>query len=114
MKLNKKVELGINAVNALRKYENPVRTQDLAVEIGTTQHFLEQIMRNLRTANIVVSIRGPGGGYKLNGSFGATNTITAYDVAKAVGRDFGILSLDQAPMNRLSKALTEAFLNTVL
>lgn len=111
MKLNKKVELGINAVNALKKYETPVRTQDLATEIGTTQHFLEQIMRNLRTAGIVVSIRGPGGGYKLAT---ATVPLTAYHVAKAVGRDFGTLSLDQAPMNRLSKALTEAFLNTVL
>lgn len=109
MKLNKKVELGINAVSALKNKEGAVRTQDLAVEIGTTQHFLEQIMRNLRTAGIVASVRGPGGGYKL---VPTETPVTAYHVAKAVGRDFGVLSLDQAPMNRLSKALTEAFLNT--
>lgn len=111
MKLNKKVELGINAVTALKKYGNPVRTQDLAVEIGTTQHFLEQIMRNLRTAGIVVSIRGPGGGYKL---VQGITPWTALHVAKAVGRDFGTLSLDEAPMSRLGKALTEAYLNTTL
>jgi Rrf2 family iron-sulfur cluster assembly transcriptional regulator len=111
MKLNKKVELGINAVSALKKYESPIRTQDLAVEIGTTTHFLEQIMRNLRTAGIVASVRGPGGGYKLVAS---PTPITALHVAKAVGRDFGILSLADAPMDRLSKAITEAFLNTTL
>src|SRR5271167_4098883 len=111
MKLNKKVELGINAVSALKKYANPVRTQDLAVEIGTTQHFLEQVMRNLRTAGIVVSVRGPGGGYKLVPS---PTPISALQVAKAVGRDFGVLSLDEAPMSRLGKAITEAFLYTTL
>lgn len=110
MKVNKKVELGISAVSALRKYDSPVRTQDLATEIGTTQHFLEQIMRNLRTAGIVVSVRGPGGGYKLV----ATTHLTAYHVAKAVGRDFGTLSLDQAPVSRLGNAITEAFQNTIL
>jgi Rrf2 family protein len=108
MKLNKKVELGINAVNALKNKEGAVRTQDLAVEIGTTQHFLEQIMRNLRTAGIVVSVRGPGGGYKLV----PDPKLNAYTVAKAVGRDFGVMSLSDKPMDRLSKAVIEAFVNT--
>lgn len=110
MKLTKKVELGINAVNALKKYDAPVRTVDLAGEIGTTLHFLEQIMRNLRNAGIVVVKRGPGGGYALTKDM----KITAYHVAKAVGRDFGTLSLDETPMSRLSKAVTEAFLNTTI
>jgi Rrf2 family protein len=112
MKLNKRLELGINAVNALKKSDGKaVRVQDLAVQIGTTLNFLEQVMRNLRTAGIVVSVRGPGGGFKLAQT---DIPLTAYHVAKAVGRDFGTMSLDQAPMNRLSKAVTEAFLNTVL
>ncbi|CAM6004849.1 unnamed protein product [Sphagnum balticum] len=65
---------------------------------------------NVRSG-IVASVRGPGGGYKL---VATTKPTTALDVAKAVGREFGTLSLDQAPMSRLSKALTEAFENTVL
>lgn len=109
--INKKLEIAINAVNALKKYPNPVRTEDLALEIGTTLHFLEQVMRNLRVAGIAISVRGPGGGYKLADS---QTPVTAYHVAKAVGRDFGTLSLDQAPVSRLSQALTEAYLNTVL
>lgn len=110
MKLNKKVELGINAVNALKKYETPVRIQDIAVEVGTTVTFLAQIMRNLRDAGIVTVKRGPGGGYVLTKG----STVTAYHVAKAVGRDFGTMSLDDAPLSRLGKALTEAFVNTTI
>ena len=110
MKLNKKLELGIKAVNALRKYNAPVRTQDLAVEIGTTVNFLEQIMRNLRSAGVVDVKRGPGGGHSLS----KDSKVSAYDVARAVGRDFGVATLDEAPLSRLSKAVTEAFLNTAV
>jgi Rrf2 family iron-sulfur cluster assembly transcriptional regulator len=110
MKLTKKLELGITVVTALKKYSKPVRTEDLATEIGTTKPFLEQIMRNLRTAGLVNSVRGPGGGYVL----ASDQAVTAYHVAKAVGRDFGTLSLDEAPLSRLGKALTEAFVNTAI
>lgn len=110
MKLNKKVELGINAVNALKKYENPARIQDIAAQIGTTVNFLAQIMRNLRNAGIVTVKRGPGGGYTL----AKGQPITAYSVAQAVGREFGTPNLDGEPLSRLSKALTEAFVNTTI
>ncbi|MCX9024638.1 MAG: Rrf2 family transcriptional regulator [Candidatus Methanoperedens sp.] len=110
MKITKKVELGINAVKALKKYHAPVRAQDLATEIGTTFHFLEQIMRDLRTAGIVKSVRGPGGGFIL-----AKDVITAYEVATALGRDLTTFSLDEAaPTSRLFKAIAEAYQNTTI
>jgi Rrf2 family protein len=111
MKFNRHLEIGINAVIALKKRNTPTRVQDLLEEVGTTQNFLEQVMRKLRVEGIVVSVRGPGGGYVLANT---PTPITAYHVAKAVGRDFGVLSLDQAPMDRLGKAITDAYLNTVL
>lgn len=114
MKLNKKLELGISAVQALKQRGKPTRTVDLASEIGTTLHFLEQIMRNLRTAGIVTSIRGPGGGYTLN----ASTQVTALQVAQAVGRKFETLSAAPAstnsPQERLQNALTAAFQNTTI
>jgi len=110
MKLTKKVELGINAVNALKNCDKPVRTQDLAVQVGTTLHFLEQIMRNLRSAGIVTVKRGPGGGYTL----ASATAVTAHAVATAVGRDFGTVTNDESPVDRLSKAVTEAFMNTTI
>jgi DNA-binding IscR family transcriptional regulator len=111
MKLNKKLEVGIKAVSALKRLSGgSANIAELAEEIDTTPNFLAQIMRNLRDENIVVVKRGPGGGYTVNQDL----KITAYHVAKAVGRDMGVLSLDQAPLNRLNKALIEAFLNTAI
>jgi len=110
MKLNKKLELGIKAVETLKTLgTEPVRTQDLAVQVGTTTNFLEQVMRNLRTAGIVTSVRGPGGGYLLTN----TKPVTAYQVAQAVGRTFEN-EKGNTPTSRLSRAVTEAFQNTVL
>lgn len=113
MKLNKKVEIGINAIEALKKRETFVRTKDIAVEVGTTVNFLEQIMRNLRTDGLVLVRRGPGGGYMLN----KEAQVTALDVANAVGRNLG-LDLDQATtvssVNELRKNILEAFANTKL
>jgi Rrf2 family protein len=109
MKLTRELEVALNVLEVLKTKEAFARTEDLAKEVGTTVHFLEQIMRNLRIANIVAVKRGPGGGYTLNRSFG---NITAYHVANALGRDFGVLKLDQAPTSRLHKSIVEAFLNT--
>lgn len=111
MKLNKKLEIGINAVSALKKREGFVRTADIATEIGTTVNFLEQIMRNLRTGGIVTVKRGPGGGYSLN----KETEITAYSVAKAVGRfNDNLKDGDVSLTAQLQKNILEAFRNTKL
>lgn len=110
MKLNKKVELGIKAVNALKTRETPTRTADLATEVGTTVSFLEQIMRNLRTAGVVTVKRGPGGGYTLD----RTKTVTAYTVAMAVGRELGTPSTDNSSTGKLKNAILNAYYHTVI
>lgn len=108
MKLTKNVEIGINALNALKSKTDYARVADLAVEVGTTIHFLEQIMRNLKNAGLVTVKRGPGGGYVLQ----KDAKITAYQVAQALGKDFGTLRLDEAPVSRLHKSIVDAFLKT--
>lgn len=111
MKLNKKLEIGINAVSALKKREGFVRTADIAGEIGTTVNFLEQIMRNLRTGGIVTVKRGPGGGYALN----KESELSAYSVAKAVGRfNDNLVDGDVSLTAQLQKNILEAFRNTKL
>lgn len=111
MKLNRKVELGLKVVEALRTKSGPTRTQDLAVEVGTTVNLLEQIMRELRLAEIVLVKRGPGGGYSVNP---AKEKITAYDVATAVGREFGSVVLDDASTSRLRKSIVDAYNSVTL
>lgn len=111
MKLNKKLEIGINAVSALKKREGFVRTSDIATEIGTTVNFLEQIMRNLRVGGIVTVKRGPGGGYSLN----KESDLTAYSVAKSVGRfPDNLTEGDVSLTAQLRNNIIEAFRNTKL
>lgn len=110
MKLTRKLEIGINAVNVLKSKTGPTKVADMTTDVGTTVNFLEQIMRNLREAGIVSVKRGPGGGYILNKEV----PVTAMQVAEAlksapVGNK---MSLDGTPVGRLNKALAEAFLNT--
>lgn len=111
MKLNKKVEIGINAVTALKNREGFVRTKDIAAEVGTTVNFLEQIMRNLRTGGLVKVKRGPGGGYSLNKEM----DINAYLVARAVGRfNEYQTGTESKESTVLRQNIVEAFLNTKL
>lgn len=110
MKINKKIEIGINAVTALRKREGFVRTADIASEVGTTVNFLEQIMRNLRTGGIVDVKRGPGGGYALK----KDTQPTAYLVAKSVGNFPDSIDGDVTQAGELRKNIVEAFKSTKL
>lgn len=112
MKLNKKVEIGINAVGALKKREGFASSKDIAAEVGTTVNFLEQIMRNLRQGGIVNVKRGPGGGYSLN----KESEVTAYSVAKAVGRfNEGSDATEQSDVsNQLRQSIVQAYQNVKL
>lgn len=111
MKLNKKVEIGLNAITALKKREGFASSKDIAAEVGTTVNFLEQIMRNLRQGGIVNVKRGPGGGYSLN----KETEVTAYAVAKAVGRfNDGVNTEDQSVANQLRQNILQAYQNVKL
>lgn len=43
------------------------KVSDVALELGLSEAFLEQIARKLRIAGVVTSKRGPGGGFELVG-----------------------------------------------
>lgn len=110
MKLNKRLELALKTVDALKNHQDAIHASALAVEVGTTKSFQEQILRDLRNGGIVISKRGPGGGYMLS----RTEPFTALDVASATGRQLVVLGEATAPTDRLSNAITEAFRNTVV
>lgn len=110
MKLTRKLEIGINAVNVLKTKTGPTKVADMTTDVGTTVNFLEQIMRNLREAGIVSVKRGPGGGYILN----KEAPVTAMQVARALKSEpvASDSAIDQSPVGRLNQALKLAFLNT--
>lgn len=110
MKINRKLEIAINALSALKGQIAPMNCKELAVAAGTTLHFIEQVMGNLSKAGLVVVQRGPGGGYNLNTVYGPISTA---DVSCAIGRKLKSGSCESAA-SRLERAIEEAYANTIV
>lgn len=51
---------------AMNESESPVRTTAISERTGITVQFIEQILKPLRQAELVISKRGAAGGYYLN------------------------------------------------
>ena len=62
MKLTKDVTLSLELMNRLKNRTAPARVAELATDLGTTQHYLEQIVNKLRRGGVIAVKRGPGGG----------------------------------------------------
>jgi Rrf2 family cysteine metabolism transcriptional repressor len=67
VKLSKRGEYGLRALQDLAKHygEGPVPNRDLAGRNNIPSRFLEQIMLTLKHGRIVLSQKGPQGGYYL-------------------------------------------------
>jgi len=70
MKLTTKGQYAIVAMNHMKEKLNngdvsPTRLADIAEKENISLNYLEQIFRMLRIANLVYSVRGPGGGYQI-------------------------------------------------
>ncbi len=64
MKINKQVQYAILLALYLdRAGRASIKT--VALNLNLSQSFLEQVARKLKTAKVIKSIRGPGGGYEL-------------------------------------------------
>lgn len=59
----------------------PVQIKDISKRQEISQRYLEQIFQKLKRANVVKSVRGPGGGYILAKD---PNKITIGDIIKAM------------------------------
>lgn len=63
--LNRQTRLAIAALEFLRHSSGLSSRKEIADHIGTSVHFLAQVVRPLTDAGWVVSHRGPTGGYAL-------------------------------------------------
>ena len=66
------LDVAINAVHG------PVSLADVAMRQHLSQSYLEQLFAKLRRAGLVNSVRGPGGGYRLN------RTAAEIDIAQII------------------------------
>lgn len=69
MKLTTKGRYAVTAMLdlALHARTGPVSLADISERQGISISYLEQLFAKLRRNDLVVSVRGPGGGYQLNG-----------------------------------------------
>lgn len=84
MKLTTKGRYAVAAILdiALRKRVLPVTLNDIALKQNISVSYLEQIFAKLRTAGLVRSMKGPGGGYMITRSL---SQISIKEVIDAVG-----------------------------
>jgi Rrf2 family iron-sulfur cluster assembly transcriptional regulator len=66
---------------ALHSDRGPVSLADISTRQGISLSYLEQLFARLRQCNLVQSVRGPGGGYRL---LGDTADISVAQVVDAV------------------------------
>jgi len=83
MKLTSKGRYAVTAILdvAIHASEGPVPLADISERQGISLSYLEQLFSRLRKNGLVVSIRGPGGGYRLGK---CTADIAVSDVISAV------------------------------
>ncbi len=83
MILGTKARYGVMAMveMAANKEPYPMRIADLAANQEITVPYLEQIFKKLKSAGLVKSVRGPGGGYVLSRPAASINV---YEVIEAV------------------------------
>ncbi len=66
---------------ALHGEAGPISLADISKRQEISLSYLEQLFAKLRQSDLVVSVRGPGGGYRLNR---ATNAINVAEIIDAV------------------------------
>lgn len=68
MKLTTKGRYAVTALLdvALHESDGPVSVSDIAERQGISVSYLEQLFSKMRRAELVDSVRGPGGGYRLS------------------------------------------------
>lgn len=89
MRITAKGRYGLRAVItlAMSPHTRPVSIGTLANEENVSSEFLEQIFYKLKKADVIRSVRGPGGGFVLNRK---PEEITVKDILAAVGEMGGL------------------------
>ncbi|MHB8834679.1 MAG: RrF2 family transcriptional regulator [Candidatus Methylomirabilia bacterium] len=84
MRLTTKGRYAVRALYCLSTYQTdrPTPLSEVAKRQNISLNFLEQLFVHLRKNNIVTSVRGPRGGYKLSK---APENITIGEILRAVG-----------------------------
>ncbi len=81
MKLTAKGRYAVTAMLDLAVHDGvgPISLADISQRQGISLSYLEQLFAKLRRRDLVASVRGPGGGYKLKGQPGEITVASIID-----------------------------------
>ena len=87
MKLSSQEEYGLRCLLqvALHEQQGPVQTTEIAMREGLSPEYTAKLLRVLRQGDLVVSIRGAGGGYKLARP---ASEISIWEAIEVLGGEF--------------------------
>lgn len=102
-----KAELALNGMVelALRRTQKPLALAVLAEKQSISLSYLEQVFASLRKSGLVVSVRGPGGGYLLSRS---ADSISTGEIISALDEKQPYVSPNALPLESSSDS-TKAF-----
>ncbi|MBR4626602.1 MAG: Rrf2 family transcriptional regulator [Ruminococcus sp.] len=86
MRISTKVECGIIALLDIAlntNYENTVKVNAISKRNNISAKYLEQILPLLKQSELIISVKGSNGGYRLSRSLG---DITLYEIVNALDR----------------------------
>ena len=91
----------------LHQDRGPVQRQEIADRQEISANYVAQIFRKLSADQLVIGVKGPGGGYRLARS---AEKIRASDIIRAIEGPFAlvhcVLEDDQTPCTRTEKCVT--------
>ncbi len=96
MRLTTRSRYGTRMVMDIAKHEGhgPVRIQDTAERQNVSVNYLEVLIRELRKAGYIKSLRGPRGGHMLNI---APDQITLLDIVEVLEGDMHVVDCEKSP-----------------
>ena len=82
LKITRKVEYALIALRHLQQNEqgNLCSAKTLSLEYGIPQELLAKILQKLSKENIIVSVKGPKGGYKISSDTSSINMTKFFEI----------------------------------
>lgn len=96
MRITTRSRYGTRMIMDIAKHEGqgPVRIQDTATRQDVSVKYLELLIRELRKAGFIKSLRGPRGGHMLNIP---PERITLLDIVEALEGDIHLVDCEKSP-----------------
>jgi Rrf2 family protein len=110
MKLTRAASYALHAVAymAAQKHDRPIASHHIAQARGIPERFLLKVLKPLVSARVLISIKGPNGGYRLARSAGDINMLEIVEAVDGPIRGQAPGAEENGPLNNKLEAICKA------